>query len=62
MQNGKILLKINSIYELKITIFFVKRVSDLLLSALNEDVVGIIMKYAVATQQELERKQQKTIT
>ena len=39
-----------------------KRVSDLLLSALNEDVVGIIMKYAVATQQELEKKQQKTIT
>ena len=39
-----------------------KRVSDLLLSALNEDVVGIIMKYAVATKQELKKKQQKTIT
>ena len=39
-----------------------KRVSNLLLSALNEDVVGIIMKFAVATKQELKRKQQKTIT
>ena len=39
-----------------------KRVHDLLLSSLNEDVVGIIMKFAVATKQELKRKQQKTIT
>jgi WD40 repeat protein len=34
-----------------------KRVSDLLIKALNEDVVEIIMKFAVATRQELEKKQ-----
>jgi WD40 repeat protein len=34
-----------------------KRVYNLLLKALNEDVVGLVMKYAVATREELETKQ-----
>ncbi len=39
-----------------------KRVHELLMKTiLNEDVIKYIMKFAVATKQELERKQQKTI-
>ena len=34
-----------------------KRVYNLLLKALNEDVVELVMKYAVATREELETKQ-----
>jgi WD40 repeat protein len=34
-----------------------KRVYNLLLKTLNEDVVDLVMKYAVATREELETKQ-----
>ena len=40
-----------------------KRVHELLMNTiLNEDVIKYIMKFAVATKHELEKKQQKTIT
>ena len=40
-----------------------KRVHELLMKTiLNEDVIKYIMKFAVATKQELEKKQKKTST